>query len=120
MSELFPRRPPADATEAEPLETVDPRRERERQRWELPTARWRARELAEAVFGGEVRVTPSGGSALSFRGLLTMEVPFRDLDDHRAREGIFVACAGRDPVLSRVPVVFVFEPRPVYSVESPA
>lgn len=93
---------------------VDPFLEREeaRRRWPTRAAAWRAAELAEIVFGGEVRVRLGGGSAAGpFRGLLHLEVPFEGLDRHARRERVFVACAGRDEVLASVPLVFVFTPR---------
>ena len=82
-----------------------------RARWAVRAAQWRARELAEAVFGdvGETRLRGlrTEGSA---RGLLTLAVPFGDLDTHRDREARFMAAAYEDPVLSRVPLVYVFGP----------
>jgi hypothetical protein len=80
-----------------------------RRRWEVRAAQWRARELAEAVFEGEVVARLSGRSARgAFRGLLHLEVPFADLASHRSREARFLASAGEDPVLSRVPLIVVF------------
>lgn len=94
--------------------TVDPFLEREeaRRRWPTRAAAWRAVELAEIVFGGEVRARLGGASATGvFRGLLHLEVPFDGLEGHAERERVFVACAGRDEVLAAVPLVFVFAPR---------
>jgi hypothetical protein len=82
-------------------------------RWETRAAQWRARELAEEVFGGEVaaRLTGRRGGH-PFRGLLHLDVPFRDLAQHRVREAAFLSAAARDPVLERVPFVFVLTPVP--------
>lgn len=93
---------------------VDPSLEREeaRRRWPVRAAAWRAAELAEAIFGGEVAARLSGAAGTgAFRGLVHLEVPFEGLDDHVERERIFTACAARDEVLARVPLVFVFAPR---------
>lgn len=82
-----------------------------RARWSARAAQWRARELAEAVFGGDVEARLRGlrttGPA---RGLLTLAVPFADLETHRSREARFMAAAYDDPILSRVPLVYVFGP----------
>jgi hypothetical protein len=82
-----------------------------RARWAVRAAQWRARELAEAVFGdvGEssLRGLRTDGPA---RGLLTLTVPFDDLETHRELEARFMAAAYHDPVLSRVPLVYVFGP----------
>ncbi len=82
-----------------------------RARWEVRAAQWRARELAEVVFGrvGESSLlgAPPGGP---LRGLLRLGVPFADLGDHREREARFLAAAAADPVLARVPLVYVLGP----------
>jgi hypothetical protein len=39
-------------------------------------------------------------------------VPFGTLEQHRVREVVFSACAALDPLLSRVPFVYVFDPDP--------
>lgn len=86
----------------------------QRARWEVRAAQWRARELAVAIFG-EV----SDGALLGLRaagdlrGLLHLSVPFDDLEAHRELEVRFLAAADADPILSRVPLVYVFEPDPV-------
>lgn len=93
---------------------VDPFLEREeaRRRWPARAAAWRAVELAEIVFGGEVAARLGGASATgAFRGLLHLEVPFDDLERHADRERVFAACAARDEVLAQVPLIFVFAPR---------
>jgi hypothetical protein len=81
-------------------------------RWEARAAQWRARELAESVFGGEVtaRLTGRAGRQ-AFRGLLYLDVPFRDLATHRSLEAVFLSCAAKDPILARIPLVFVMGPR---------
>jgi hypothetical protein len=44
------------------------------------------------------------------RGVLVLSVPFSDLERHRVREGRFMAAAAADPVLGRVPLLYVFGP----------
>jgi hypothetical protein len=82
-----------------------------RARWEVRAAQWRARELAEAVFGrvGEsalLAARPSG----PLRGLLRLQVPFADLDQHREREARFMAAVAADPVLAHIRLVYVVGP----------
>jgi hypothetical protein len=101
---------------SETTEHVDPflARRVERHPWELRTAEYRAWGLAQLAFGRDVRVSLAGRPGYpNFRGLLYLSVPFRDLPDHNARQSLFLSWAGADPVLSRVPLVFVFEPDPV-------
>ncbi len=83
--------------------------EAERQgRWEVRAAEWRALELAREIFGAEARVSLIGiRSAGPMRGLLQLDVPFDGLDAHRALETDFMAQVGLDPVLSRVPLIYV-------------
>jgi hypothetical protein len=80
----------------------------ERDGWEARAAQWRARARAEAVFGGEVEARLTGQMRGPFRGLLHLDVPFTELREHRARERVFMTAVGTDPVLARVPLVFVF------------
>ena len=82
-----------------------------RARWAVRAAQFRAREIAEPIFG---RVRSSvllglraGGPQ---RGLLELEVPFRGLEEQRAREASFLAAVREDPILARVPLVYVFAP----------
>jgi hypothetical protein len=49
----------------------------------------------------------------TFRGLLHLSVPFSDLTEHEEKQRRFLRWAGDDPVLCRVPLLFVFEPDPV-------
>lgn len=96
------------------IHLVDPALDRVqgRRRWEARTAQWRARALAEAVFGGEVEARLAGhGGGHAFRGLLHLDVPFAGLERHREGEARFLAAAARDPVLSGVPFVYVFGAR---------
>jgi len=113
VSDLFPRRAgPMDHDSSEVVR-IDPTIavQESRQRWETRAAQWRARDLAELVFGGEVEARLSGrGSSQTFRGMLHLTVPFADLDTHRAREAVFLASAAADPVLTQVPFVFVLSP----------
>ena len=39
-----------------------------------------------------------------------LEVPFTDLQTHRSREDRFLAAVDSDPVLSRVPLVYILGP----------
>lgn len=82
-----------------------------RARWEVRAAQWRAREIAELVFGGVsasslIGLRPHG----PLRGLLELEIPFGGLESHREREARFMAAVAADPVLERVPLVYVFAP----------
>jgi hypothetical protein len=115
MSELLPGRvrwasaDPPGTVHVEP--TLGERTAEER--WEARAAQWRAMELAEDVFGGEVAARLTGRiGGHPFRGLLHLDVPFGDLAQHRLREAAFLAAAAHDPVLERVPFVFVFTPVP--------
>lgn len=82
-----------------------------RARWEVRAAQWRARELAEVVFGD---VTDTSLLSLRphgpLRGLLQLDVPFEDVEAHRAREARFMAAVEADPVLARIRLVYVLAP----------
>jgi len=81
------------------------------QRWQVRAAQWRARELAEAVFGIGVHMSlVSLRHWGMLRGLLRLDVPFEDLDSHLNREATFMAAVRRDPLLTRVPLVYVIGP----------
>ncbi len=115
MDEVF--QPPRGGPFPDPESTeyVDPflARRVEARPWELRSAQWRAWALAEVAFGRNVEVSLVGRPGhSSFRGLLYLTVPFRDLVDHKRRESLFLSWAGQDLILSRVPLVFVFEPNP--------
>lgn len=95
---------------------IDPLLERrlERNPWVVRSAQWRAWALAEVAFGEGVRTHLAGtGGHRPFRGLLTISVPFHTLQDHTRRESLFLAWVSRDPILTRVPFVFIFDPAPV-------
>jgi hypothetical protein len=114
--DLFLPRPPSFPDDPEGIVSLDPllARQLERSPWRVRSAQWRAWALAEAAFGAGVRTHLAGrGRYGSFRGLLTITVPFRTLEDHRYRESLFLAWASRDPALTRVPFVFIFHPEPV-------
>jgi hypothetical protein len=99
---------PGEADHPQLLER-DLDRDELRGRWAVRAAQWRARELAEAVFGGVSESTLKAiRSSGDIRGLLMLGVPFGDLETHRAREARFMAAAHDDPVLSQVPLVYVF------------
>jgi len=82
-----------------------------RARWEVRAAQWRARELAELVFG---QVSESSLCSLrprgDLRGLLRLRVPFSDLVAHREREARFMAAVESDPVLTQIRLVYVIAP----------
>ena len=111
MSAFLPpqgRGAPSEADHPQLLER-DLDRDELRARWAVRAAQWRARELAEAVFGAVTETTLKGlRTSGDARGLLVLGVPFRDLETHRAREARFMAAAHDDPVLSQVPLVYVF------------
>lgn len=113
MSGFLPRGARGAAPEPDyPRLQQRPRSDSEqRARWEVRAAQWRARELAEAVFGSvaeSVLVGAKTGGPL--RGLLRLGVPFVDLNQHREREARFLAAAAADPVLALVPLVYVIGP----------
>ncbi len=113
MDELFRPRPGSSPESPEPTEHLDPLLDRrlDRHPWEVRSAQWRAWALAEEAFGNRVQVRLTGrAGAMGFRGLLTLSVPFTGLGDHHRREALFLAWVGRDPVLTRIPLIFVFEP----------
>ena len=115
MDELLNPHPGGQPNDPETSESVDPflARRVERRPWELRAAQYRALALAEMAFGEDVEVSMVGRPGFPFfRGLLYVGVPFLDLRDHNRRESLFLAWAGEDPVLCRVPLVFVFEPNP--------
>ena len=86
-------------------------REERRARWAVRAAQWRARELAEAVFGSVGESSLHGMRPMGpARGLLVLSVPFEDLDRHRELEERFLAAADADPVLTQVPLVYIFGP----------
>ena len=81
------------------------------QRWEVRAAQWRAHELAERIFGPVLGMKLLGLRRTGpLRGLLRLDVRFDDLDAHLEREARFLAAARRDPVLTRVPLVYVVGP----------
>lgn len=111
---LFPNRPAHGLQTPPPSGTTDPRltRQTRRHHWEVTAARWRAHELASYVFGTQTRVHLAWTTTTRrFRALVHLEVPFQDLDAHRAQERIFIQHAGGDELLRRVPLVYVFTPR---------
>lgn len=80
-------------------------------RWAVRAAQWRAYEIAESVFGAVTRSSLIGlRSSGEMRGLLNLEVPFVDLGTHRSLEARFMAAVDSDPVLARVPLVYVLGP----------
>jgi hypothetical protein len=113
MNAFFPRTPQGGAAEAEHprLQQRPPTDAERRARWEVRAAQWRARELAEAVFG-HVRESALFGSRASgpIRGLLRLRVPFRDVHVHQEREARFMAAVAADPVLACVRLVYVLGP----------
>jgi hypothetical protein len=92
------------------LQQRPPTEAERRARWEVRAAQWRAHELAAAVFGGCASALVASHAAGSFRGLLRLDVPFVDLSAHREHEARFMAAVAEDPVLSRIPLVYVLGP----------
>lgn len=81
------------------------------QRWEVRAAQWRAHELAQSAFGAGVHMSMTGlRHNGSLRGLLRLDVPFEDLETHLDREARFMASVSLDPVLTRVPLLYVVGP----------
>jgi hypothetical protein len=118
MDELFSPKNSGPEGGAEPTVSLDPLLDLriERRAWELRAAQWRAWRLAELAFGQEVTVRLGGGGGPKwFRGLLTLDVPFADIHDHKERESLFLSWVSRDPVLVRVPFIYVFQPSVVRS-----
>ena len=116
LDDLFFPTPPGLPDSDQGIVHLDPllERRREKRPWRVRSAQWRAWALAEAAFGDGVRTHLAGrGGYDTFRGLLTITVPFRALTDHRRRESAFLSWAARDPVLTEVPFVFIFQPEPV-------
>ena len=114
MNPLVPRRASgADVPEVPDTTLIQILTEEEHlARWEVRAAQYRAHELAQATFGTPVRMHLMGlRTRGGMRGLLEMGVPFSDLPEHRAREARFLAAVGEDPLLSRVPLVYVLGPR---------
>lgn len=82
-----------------------------RSRWEVRAAQWRAVELAELIFGSVTGIGVSGfRSDGPIRGMMRMAVPFSELQAHQARQARFLAAADADPILSRVPFIYVIGP----------
>ena len=113
MDELLRGPAPHSPDGPEPKPLLDPllARQRETRPWQVRSAQWRAWELAEAAFGSGAQVRLAGrAGAGGIRGLLTVSVPFSGFEDHRTRESLFLHWVWKDPILTRVPLVFVFEP----------
>ena len=94
MDEIF--HPPQGGmpTDPEATEHVDPflARRVETRPWELRSAQYRAWWFAEMAVGPGVEASVVGRPGYpSFRGLLHLGVPFRDLEDHGTRQSIFLA-----------------------------
>ena len=86
-------------------------RAEQKARWEVRAAQWRARELAESIFGSVSDMGLTGlRSQGALRGLLRLGVPFEDLDVHRAREARFLAAVETDPILADIRLVYVIGP----------
>jgi hypothetical protein len=116
MDEFWPQPPSGPLQEREAMEHLDPLLERrfEQRPWEVRAAQWRAWALAEIAFGEGVQVAWAGRAGYQgVRALLTLNVPFRNLPDHQARESLFLAWAQTDEILSGMPLIFVFQPEPV-------
>ena len=80
-------------------------------RWEVRAAQWRAHELAVAAFGPGIQMSLTGlRQHGELRGLLRLDVPFQDLHGHLEREARFMASVNADPLLTRVPLIYVVGP----------
>jgi hypothetical protein len=122
LDDLFRPGTPDSPGKDEEMVALDPLLERrlDRQPWRIRSAQWRAWTLAEAAFGEGVTTHLAGKAGFDvFRGLLTLRVPFRDLQDHRHRETLFLSWAERDPILTRIPFIFIFQPDPVTVADEP-
>jgi hypothetical protein len=115
MSSLIPMRPGGGGDRSDrpaPHLLQGVRSEAERLgRWEVRAAQWRALELARSVFGAEARGGMIGLRHHGpLRGLMLLDVPFDGIERHRALEARFLAMAASDPLLCRVPLVYVVGP----------
>lgn len=82
----------------------------QRARWEVHAAHWRARALAETVFGRVASSRLTGIRANGpLRGLVRLDVPVSDLTLQRDRESRFLAAVESDPLLSHIRLVYVFD-----------
>jgi len=111
MSGFVPIRP-RPSQEGAPSTTLFDRRLEEEwaeRRWSARAAQWQAMALASAVFGEGVSARLAGELLDGpFRALLHLDVPFDGIERHRELEARFTAAAGADPVLARIPMVYVF------------
>lgn len=110
----FPQRPQWHEDRAPDTTLVQKAEAREDllHRWEVRAAQWRAHALAEAAFGPGVQSSLTGVRVHgALRGLLRLDVPFDNLPTHSGRQDRFMAAVREDPVLRRVPLLFVVGPR---------
>ena len=92
------------------LQTSEPA-ERQQARREVRAAAWRAREIAEVVFGHVSESSLVGlRSDGPLRGLMRLDVPFVNLRMHEDRQAQFMAAVDRDPILERMSLVYVIGP----------
>ena len=118
MTPLLPDRPQSAVEVDHPrLQQLPPSRAEQRARWEVRAAQWRAREVAEEVFGDVVDMRLTGVRETgAIRGMLRLDVPFAHLDDHAEREARFLAVVAIDPVLVHVPLLYIIGPADVSTV----
>ena len=113
MNEFVPSKSFGDLPESEQfrLQMQTSEFAERRARKEVRAATWRAREIAEVVFG---RVIQSSLVGLRLdgrlRGLMRLDVPFVDLHAHEDRQAQFIAAVNLDPILKRVSFVYVIGP----------
>ena len=113
MNEIFPSNLFTDLPCSEHLRLyLQSSEPAERQaRREVRAAAWRAREIAEVVFG---RVSESSLVGLRsdgpLRGLMRLDVPFVNLRVHEDRQAQFMAAVDLDPILERVGLVYAIGP----------
>lgn len=114
MSSLIPLRPEGGGERSDRPDAPLQQRLTEEERLgriEVRAAQWKALELARTVFGQDVGIAMIGlRSGGPVRGLLRLDVPFESLERHRQREGVFLSLVGQDPLLTRVPLVYVVGP----------
>lgn len=114
MSSLVPLRPDGGGERSDRPDAPLQERLTEEERLgriEVRAAQWKAVELARMVFGRDVGVAMVGLRTRGpLRGLLRLDVPFETLERHREREGVFLSLVGQDPLLARVPLVYILGP----------
>lgn len=110
---FFPVRPAGGVEDGDFVEVTDRERtlQEEEQLAHVEAAGRRACEIAARVFGSVSASSLTGtGIRGPFSGLLRLDVPFRTLSEHRAREARFLEAVAEDALLAHVPLLFVVGP----------